>query len=258
MPRYFYRRLFHSILLLFVCTTSAASKELLIAVAANFAQPAKEISSAFEKNTGTHVKLSIGSTGKLFAQIVNNLPVSIFLAADSARPDKLVQQGLAVKESRFVYARGRLALWNPAAADQWDQAAAIAALKAGKFRKLAMANPKLAPYGLAAEQTLRHLGLYDGLESKLVFGENIGQTHTLIASGNAELGFVALSSLKAMQGRASGAYWAVQQEYYSPVDQVAVLLTASHANEAARRFLDYLKSDTARAVIESYGYDFEK
>lgn len=250
-------RLCCGLLVLVICATSVNSKDLLVAVATNFAQPAREIATAFENKTGTQVKLSIGSTGKLYAQIINGSPVSIFLAADTARPDKLVEQGLADKDNRFVYARGRLALWSPGAEQAWGEAEAIAALKAAGFRKLAMANPKLAPYGLAAEQTLHRLGLYESLKPKLVFGENIGQTHALIASGNAEVGFVALSSLKAMQGGASGAYWVVQQNFFEPVAQAAVLLTSSSTDETARQFMTYLRGENAKAIIANYGYDLE-
>lgn len=233
--------------------TGANAEEALVAVAANFAEVIEELEARFERETGHRLTVTIGATGQLYAQITNGAPFDILLAADRERPLRLEQEGHAVAGSRFTYAVGKLTLWSADAArigaDGED------ALRGGEFRKLAMANPALAPYGEAARETLAALGLYEKLADRLVMGENIGQTHTMVATGNAELGFVALSYVMSPRNEISGSRWDVPQDLYSPIRQDAVLLNRAAANPAAREFLAYLRSDDVLTVIRSFGYD---
>jgi molybdate transport system substrate-binding protein len=234
----------------------AAEAEVRVAVAANFTAPCEEIARAFERRSGHRVMVSAGSTGKLAAQIQNGAPFDVLLAADAERPALLEKGGTAVSGSRFTYARGRLVLWS---ADRGLVDGAGKVLAASRFRHLAIANPKLAPYGAAAEQVLGGLGLWQRLSPRLVQGEDIGQTYQFVASGAAELGFVALSQVRAAAGGAGGgqikgSMWIVPEASYRPIDQQAVLLTGAWGNLAARAFLDFLKGGEARAAIERFGY----
>lgn len=223
------------------------------AVAANFVKPMREIAARFEEKTGHKVTLSSGSTGKLYAQIRNGAPFDLFLSADSATPARLEQEGPGVADSRFTYATGRLALWSPQ--DGYvDQGGEV--LTKGDFRHIAIANPKTAPYGVAARQVLEGMGLWAGIGPRIVQGENIAQTHQFVASGNAELGFIALSQTKDAAG-AGGSLWVVPQELHSPIEQDAILLQYGKDNAAARELLVFLKGDAARAVIQAYGYDLK-
>ena len=224
--------------------------EVSIAVAANFTDATRQLAPLFEQATGHRLKISYGSTGKLYAQIEHGAPFEVFLAADSVRPLKAEQAGLAVPGSRFVYARGRLVLWS-AKAGLFD--AGESYLQTAGFAHLAMANPKTAPYGLAARQVLEHLGLWSALQSRLVRGDSIAQTFQFVATGNAEAGFVAYSQVKGWPGEA-GSLWVIPQAYYAPIEQAAVLLQKGAANPAARVFLAFLKGAAAREVIEGYGY----
>lgn len=223
------------------------------AVAANFIKPMKEIAARFEEKTGHKVTLSFGSTGKLYAQIRNGAPFDLFLSADSATPARLEQEGQGVAGSRFTYATGRLALWSPKEG-YVDQGGEV--LKKGEFRHVAIGNPKTAPYGVAARQVLEGMGLWAGIGPRIVQGENIAQTHQFVASGNAELGFIALSQTKDAAS-AGGSLWIVPQELYSPIEQDAILLQHGKDNAAARELLAFLKGDAARAVIKAYGYDLK-
>jgi molybdate transport system substrate-binding protein len=237
-------------------TPSPAAAEVRVAVAANFTAPCEEIGRAFEKASGHHVAISSGSSGKLAAQIQNGAPFEVLLAADAERPALLEKDGLAVAGSRFTYAFGRLVLWSPDPA-LVDGAGKV--LASSSFRHLAIANPKLAPYGAAAEQVLDGLGLLERLTPRLVQGEDIGQTFQFVGSGAAELGFVALSQLRAAAGGSAGAkikgsLWIVPEASYRPIGQQAVLLVRGKDSPAARAFLDFLKSAEARGVIERYGY----
>lgn len=231
----------------------AAGEEAVIGVAANFAEVVERLEKDFERRSGHALTVVVGSTGKLYAQIAHGAPLDAFLAADQARPQRLESEGLAVAGSRFTYAVGRLTLWSrtPGAVD------GAATLRDGSFRLLALANPALAPYGEAARQTLENLGLWDDLEDRIVLGETVGQAYALVASGNAELGFVALSYVRSPRNRTPGSRWDVPSDLYEPIRQDAVLLTRAAANPAARGFLDFLRSDAAKAVIESYGYGGE-
>ena len=226
----------------------AAAGEALVAVAANFAAPMQELEAAFEKTSGHALTVSAGSTGKLYAQIANGAPFDILLAADTERPERLEAEGRAVAGSRFTYAAGRLALWS---ADPALIGETGAVLREGKFRRLAIANPVLAAYGAAAMDVLNGLGLAETLRLRIVMGENIGQAFAMVASGNAELGFVALSQVAEDE---KGSRWIPPAASYAPIRQDAALLSRAAENEAALAFLEYLKSDEARAIMEKYGY----
>jgi molybdate transport system substrate-binding protein len=224
-----------------------------IAVAANFTDATREIAPLFEQTSGHTTKISFGSTGKLYAQIEHGAPFQVLLAADTKRPAKAEKAGLAVPGSRFVYAKGRLALWS-VKPDRFSDGEAF--LKQGDFKHLALANPKTAPYGLAAQQVMQRLGVLKPLTPKLVKGESISQTFQFAATGNAQAGFVALSQIKAWEGDA-GTLWLIPQPYYDPIEQAAVLLAKGKENPAAVAFLEFLKSDAAREIIERYGYGVE-
>ncbi|KKB07549.1 molybdate ABC transporter substrate-binding protein [Devosia chinhatensis] len=215
-----------------------------VAVAANFTAVAEDLAALFKEQTGHTAQLSFGATGQLYAQISQAAPFGVFLAADRTRPEKAIDEGLAVDGSFFVYAEGRLALYGPGR-DLSDGAAALS----GPFQKLAIADPASAPYGQAAVETLTALGLYALVEPKLVQGETISQTLQFIVSGNAELGFVAASQVQGQNDQ-----WLVPADLHAPIAQGAVLLEAGADNPAALAFVDFLKSDAAVAVIEAAGY----
>ncbi len=225
-----------------------------MAVAANAAEAVETLAAEFEQESGHRVTVTVGSTGKLYAQILHGAPFDLFLAADQERPRLLVEQGLAASNSRTTYAVGRLVLWRPAP-DAFTDAASV--LQESAFRWLAIANPDLAPYGAAARDTLRELGLWQGLRSKIVVGENVGQAFAMVASGNAELGFVALSSVLSARNLQPGSHWEVPQHVHAPIRQDAVLLNRAEDNPVARDFLRFLGSPRAREAIASSGYVVE-
>lgn len=233
----------------------ARAAEVLVAVAANFAEVVEKLRPGFEAATGHRLVATTGSTGKLYAQIRAGAPFQVLLAADAKTPALLEQQGAAVAGSRFTYAVGRVALWSRTpglvAAD------GAATLRAGHFRHLAIANPDLAPYGVAAREVLQATGTWDALRGKLVMGQNIGQAHSLVASGAAELGFVALSAVRAPGRATEGSLWVVPATLHAPLQQDAVLLRAGAANAGARAWLAWLRSPAARALIEAHGYGVE-
>ncbi|WP_118138706.1 molybdate ABC transporter substrate-binding protein [Oceanicella sp. SM1341] len=233
----------------------ARAETALVAVAANFAGVAGELSEMYGAASGDEVTLTIGSTGKLFAQIGEGAPFDAMLSADAATPRKLEEAGQGVEGSRFTYAIGRLALWSPEEGRIGEDGAA--ALTDAGLRHVAIANPELAPYGAAAREALQGMGLWDTLQPKIVMGQNIGQTHSMVASGAAETGFVALSALLDPENPAGGSRWEVPQELYAPIRQDAVLLEAGAQNTAAQGFLAFLKSPEAQEVIRSYGYAVE-
>lgn len=233
----------------------AEASEVQVAVAANFARPMQRIAAEFAKDTGHQAVLATGATGAFFAQIENGAPFEVLLSADRATPERLEADGFGVAGSRFTYALGTLVLWSakPGVVD-----AAGAVLKKGEFRHLAIANPKVAPYGAAAMEALRSLGLFEGLRSKLVQGESIAQAYQFIATGNAELGFVALSQVAAPDAPTTGSYWIVSAHLYAPIRQDAVLLRRGERNPAARALCEYMKSVKAREVIRAYGYELSQ
>ena len=226
--------------------------EVSVAAASNFTAPMKVIAQAFERDTGHKVILSFGATGQFYAQIKNGAPFAVLLAADDETPARLEREGVAVPGTRFTYATGKLVLWSKKA-DLVDDKGEV--LKTGKFDKLALANPKLAPYGAAAMQVLEKLNLTKRLGPKLVEASNIGQTFQFVSSGNAALGFVALSQVFENGKLKEGSGWVVPSNLYSPIKQDAVLLTSGKANAAAQDLLQYLRSDKAKAIIVSFGYD---
>ena len=233
----------------------AGAEHALAAVAANFSEAAERLADDFGRAAGRRVTLASGSTGKLYAQIRNGAPFDVFLAADRLRPELLERDGQAEPGSRITYAVGRLTLWS--ADPNLIDADGSKTLRGARFRRLAAANPELAPYGAAARQTLRALGLHDALRSRIVTGENIGQTHALVATGNAELGFVALAYVLSPRNRLRGSRWDVPQRLHDPIRQDAVLLRRGRNNAAARAFLAYLRTAEARAIIQSFGYAVE-
>jgi molybdate transport system substrate-binding protein len=225
--------------------------EVNAAVASNFSAPMKQIAALFQQQSGNTVKLSFGSTGKFYAQIKGGAPFDVFFAADTATPQRLDQEGKTVDGSRFVYALGKLVLWSaqPGFVDDKGRV-----LRNGSYEKLAIADPKLAPYGMAAKQTLEKLAMWNSIRDKLVMGENITQAYQFVATGNAELGFVALSQVMRDGKVSAGSSWLVPPDMYKPIRQSAVLLAGAKDKAAAQAFLDFLKSDKAAAVIRSYGY----
>ncbi len=235
---------------LFLCAPAHAA-ELSVAVAANFTAPMQKIAEAFEKETGHKLVLSYGSTGKFYAQIKNGAPFEVLFAADDETPARLEQKGQSVAGTRFTYAIGKLVLWSkqPGLVDEQGEV-----LRTGAFERIALADPKLAPYGAAAMQTLTKLGLADALGSKFVQGENIGQAYQFVATQNAPLGFVALSQVFAEGRLTEGSAWMVPETLYEPIRQDAIVLARGKDNPAAPELMRYLRGDAAKAIIRSYGY----
>jgi molybdate transport system substrate-binding protein len=238
----------------FLACAALRADEVQVAVAANFTAPMKAIAVGFEKDTGHKASLAFGSSGKFYAQIRNGAPFQVFLSADETKPARLEQEGLTLPGSRFTYAIGTLVLWS-ARPDLVDGAGAV--LAAGGFEHLAMANPRLAPYGAAAVETLASLGLGERLRSRIVEGENIAQAYQYVATGNAELGFVALSQVMKDGKLGGGSAWIVPAGLHEPIRQDAVILAGGKGNMAAEAFMEYLKSEHATAIIKSYGYEVE-
>lgn len=229
----------------------ANAGEVNAAVAANFTAPAQLIVEQFQKETGHTVKLSFGSSGKFYSQIQNGAPFDVFLAADEKNPRLLEEEGLAVKDTRFVYALGKLVLWS-AQPGFVDGKGTV--LGMGNYNKIAYADPKLAPYGLAAQETLQKMKLWDKVQGKMVTGESIAQTWQFAATGNAELAFIALSQITREGKVSEGSYWLVPADMYNPIKQAAVQLSAAKDPAAAKAFMAFLKSEKALAVIRSFGY----
>ena len=231
----------------------ARADEVNVAVAANFTAPMNVIAAEFEKDTGHKAKLAFGSSGRFYAQIKNGAPFQLFVSADDETPAKLAQEGLAEPASQFTYAIGSLVLWSakPGFVDARGDV-----LKSGKFTKLAIANPKTAPYGRAAIETLTKLRLLAAVEPKFVQGENIAQTFQFAQTGNADLGFVALSQVMRDGNVTEGSAWVVPAQMHEPIRQDAILLTTGRGNAAAEALLKYLRTDKAKTVIRSFGYGF--
>ena len=247
-------RIFTTILLLAISFSSYAATTL-VAVAANFSKPMSEIAVEFEKATGHSTKLSLGSSGKFVSQIENGGPFEVLLSADETGPQKLTQEGYAVANSQFTYALGKLVLWSATPGYVDDQGKV---LSTGNFKHIAVADPKLAPYGVAAMEVLKNQGLQAKLQPIMVMGENIAQTYQFISTANAELGFIALSQVINNGKISKGSAWTVPITDYSPIKQGAVLLKLGANNPAALALLDYLKSAPALAIIEKFGYDLPK
>ncbi len=238
--------------LLTIASGVAGAAEVSVAVAANFTAPMQKIAALFEQSSGHKAMLSFGSTGKLYAQIRNGAPFQVLLAADDKTPAKLEAEGLSVVGMRFTYAVGKLALWS---SQDGLVDAQGAVLRSGQFKRLALADPKLAPYGAAAVETLTKMGLLAELTPKMVYGENIAQTYQFVFTGNAELGFVALSQIFSDGKLGKGSAWIVPADMHTPIRQDAVLLKTGENQDAARELMAFLRSDAALAVIRSFGYD---
>ena len=240
-------------LLLAACffINAAQADEVQVAVASNFTAPIQAIASDFEKDTGHKLIASYGATGQFYTQIKNGAPFEVFLAADDTTPAKLESEGDTVKGSRFTYAIGTLALWS--AKDNYVDAKGQV-LRDNAFQHLSIANPKAAPYGLAATQVLDKLGLANQVKGKIVEGQNITQAYQFVSTGNAELGFVALSQVFKDGKLASGSAWIVPAELHDPIKQDAVILGKGRDNAAAKALMDYLKGPKAAAIIQAYGY----
>ena len=228
-------------------STSLPAAQTNVAVAANFTEAAKEIAAAFKASTGHEAVLSFGASGQFYTQITQGAPFQVFLSADASRPKQLADDGLAVDGSRFTYAIGKLVLWSKVPGLVKGEET----LRAAAFAKLSICNPIAAPYGAAAVEAMKALKVYEALQPKLVEGATITQAYQFVETGNAELGFVALSQLTGSQ---PGSRWLVPQELYAPIRQDAVLLRSGAANEAATAFITFLKGPEARAIIEIYGY----
>jgi molybdate transport system substrate-binding protein len=242
------RWLFAVLVLAALPARPALARQVQAAVAANFTAPAKEIAAAFEKAGGAHVALSFGSSGAFYSQIAHGAPFEVFLSADAERPQKAEKAGLGVAGARFTYAVGKLVLYSktPGLVDGKG-----AVLKAGRFARLAIAEPTTAPYGAAAVEALQHLGVWDAVQPKIVKGSDITQAYQFTATGAADLGFVALSQVIAEPG---GSRWIVPESLHAPIAQQAILLIPGKDDAAAKAFLAFLKGPQARAIIERYGY----
>lgn len=238
--------------LLAMLPTAAVAGEVLVAQAANFQKPMEKIAAAFERATGHRVRISSGSTGKLYAQIRNGAPFDLFLAADQRRPALLEEEGLTVPGRRLTYAVGRLTLWSRDPDRIKGNGADL--LRQGEFNYLAIANPKTAPFGSAAVQVMQKLGLDNSLSDKIVQGENVSQAFQFVFSGNAEMGFLSLSQVLDPRINGAGSRWDVPQDLYDPLKMDAVLLKRGEGNPEALALLDYLQGGEARAVIRRYGY----
>lgn len=238
--------------LLCACTPAPDSETALIAVATNFAFVAGQLEADFEAQSGRRIDITTGATGKLYAQITNGAPFDALLAADLERPQRLAESGAGLAGTAFVYAKGRLALWS--AVPRRIPADGEAYLRALDYRHLALANPDLAPYGLAARQVLQSLSIWEATQARIVMGENVGQAHAMVATGNADAGLVALADVLRLPEERRGSHWLVPENLYDPIKQAAVLLRHGEDNAAAREFLDYLQTPVARTMIESFGY----
>jgi molybdate transport system substrate-binding protein len=227
--------------------------EIRVAVAANFMHTMKEITAVFEKDTGHKVALTQGSTGKLYAQISQGAPFDVFLSADDETPGKLAREGKAIANTQFTYAIGRLVLWSPRT-DLVDEGGQV--LKTDKFRFLAMANARVAPYGRAAVQTMQKLGVLSLVEPRAVQGESITQTFQFVSTGNAQLGFVALSQIINNGKITPGSAWIVPESMHESLKQDAILLKSAKDATAAIALLNFMQSDKAKKIIAAHGYQF--
>ncbi len=247
-------KLLLALLASWLLSVAAQAAEVKVAVAANFALTMKDIAAEFEKDTGHKVSLTQGATGKFYAQITNGAPFEVFLSADDETPSRLIKEGKAVSGTQFTYAVGRLVLWSPDAS-LVDQGGGV--LKTDRFKFLSIANARVAPYGRAAVQTMQKLGVLTAIEPRVVQGESITQTHQFVSSGNAQLGFVALSQVWENGRLKSGSAWIVPEDMHEQLKQDAVLLNPGKDSKAAVALLDYLKSDKARKIIDRYGYKLQ-
>jgi len=240
-----------------ICASSVIAAELRLAVAANFNGTMQQLRAVYEKQTGHKLLLSSGSSGAFYAQIQNGAPYDVFFSADSRRPELLAEQGLAIADTLFIYAQGIPVLWsvNPGLIDKQGKV-----LKQQKYRYIGIAHPRNAPYGLAAQEILNQLGIWDQLEAdkKIIRAQNIGQAYSQTASGAVELGFVALSQIMHPEVKGKGSYWIPSTDSYSPILQKAVVLESATDKQLAREFLAFIRSPEASEIIQSVGYGLPK
>jgi molybdate transport system substrate-binding protein len=239
------------LILFSVFTLFTEAKPVHVAVAANFSNSMKSLVTEFEKTSDYQIVLSFGSSGKFYAQIKQGAPYELFFSADQAKPDALQKDGLVIANSRFTYATGRLAVWS-ARPDFSNEIETN--LKKGAFNKLALANPKLAPYGAATLEVLKYLSLLESTQSKWVRGENVAQTYQFVSSGNADLGFISLSQLLGTKKVKQDSYWLVPDYMHHPIKQDVVLLRSAEKSQGAKAFLDFIHSNKAQKIIAEYGY----
>ena len=239
------------LLVLLAWGLNAQAAEVSVAVASNFSAPMQKIAQAFEQQTGHKAVLSFGSTGNFYAQIKNGAPFEVLLAADDETPRKLDKEGLGLAASRFTYAVGTLVLWSrqPGLVDDKGSI-----LQSGRFERIALANPKLAPYGAAAIETLNRMGVLPTVQPKVVQGDNMSQAYQFVATGNAQLGFVALSQVMTDGKITQGSAWLVPDSLHTPIQQDAILLSKGAANPAATALMNFLRTERAKAVMRAYGY----
>lgn len=236
-----------------LAVTPALAEQVLVAVAANFVPPFREIAMDFEKATGHSVQVAAGSSGNFYSQIKNGAPFDVFFSADAERPKLLDDEGLGVKDTRFTYAIGRLVLWSPNA----DLIKGEETLRSKQYKRLAMASPKTAPYGVAAMQALQKLALWDSVQPQIVMGESLGQTMGFIQSGNAQLGFVALSQVLDPKIKGKGSRWDVPNNLHDPIKQDVILLTTGKENSGAKALLEFMGGPQAKTIIKRYGYELK-
>ncbi|MBS0156084.1 MAG: molybdate ABC transporter substrate-binding protein [Nitrospira sp.] len=234
-------------------TTPAFAEQVLVAVAANFIPPFREIALEFEKSTGHQLQVAGGSSGNFYSQIKNGAPFDVFFSADMERPKLLEDEGLGVKDSRFTYAIGRLVLWSP----NENLIKGEETLRSKQYKRLAIANPKTAPYGVAAMQAMQKLELWEGLQPHIVMGESLGQTMGFIESGNAQLGFVALSQVLDPKIKGKGSRWDVPANLHEPINQDVILLAKAKDNQAAKALMEFIGGPQAKKIIERYGYELK-
>src|SRR5512134_1435429 len=246
-------------LCLFVMTGAnlAVAEEITIAAASDLNFAFREIVAEYEKTTGNHVRLSLGSSGNFYAQIQNGAPFDLYFSADIGYPKKLEEAGLTVPGSLYRYAVGRIVLWTSHESRR-DVSKGLEALRDQSIKKIAIANPKHAPYGRAAVAAMEHFKIYDQVKDRLVLGENISQAAQFIESGACEIGIVALSLALAPAMHAKGTYWEVPAEAHPPLEQGAVILKTSKQQEAARRFLEFMQSDKGQEIMTRYGFTIPK
>ena len=247
------KRFLLSLVFFSLAVTPALAEQALVAVAANFIGPFREVAMEFEKTTGHTVQVASGSSGSFYTQIKNGAPFVVFFSADNERPKLLEDEGLGVKGSRFTYAIGRLVLWS----SDPDLMKGEDTLRSGKFKHLAIANPKTAPYGVAAMQAMQKLGVWESIQPRLVMGENMGQVLGFVESGNAELGFLALSQVLDPKMKGKGGRWDVPSNLHEPIQQDVVLLEKGKDNPAANALMEFMDGPQAKAIIERYGYELK-
>ena len=242
-------------LALSVSSIGVVAQEIFLAVSSNFAKPIQSIGAKFTQETGVKINYSLAATGALYAQIKSGAPFDVFLSADTQTPQQLAAEGLALPSSRLTYARGKLVLWSkdPTLVDNKGLV-----LKNKQFKSIALANAKLAPYGKAAQETLEHLGLSLELKPKIILAENITQVYQYVSSQNVDLGFIASSQLAFNESGSAGSHWLVPSTLYAPIEQDAILLNKGANRSAALQFMQFLKRQDIKAMINTFGYDTTK